>query len=229
MNAPGKIRGDRTRRNVLKNAEYWLIERLCGVMPGWVTPDLLTAVGLAGSGVIYAGLWLGREQSREWLLLSIAGLFIHWFGDSLDGRLAYFRNRPRKWYGWALDINVDWLSACIMGLGFFHYLPDLRIVSFVFVVAYGGSMIVALLRYKIADRYEIDTFGLGPTELRIMLAGVLLVEIYRDDTLLQFGMAGSLLLIFFNAVESWRVLKLGDERDRQEREARARAADSPND
>lgn len=218
---PGSIRGDRRRKNVLKDAEYGLIEAILPRLPGWVTPDLLTAFGLAGSLVIYAGLWLGREAGRGWLALSIFGLFIHWFGDSLDGRLAYYRKRPRKWYGWALDINVDWLSACIMGLGFFHYLPDLRIVSFVFVVAYGGSMIVALLRYKISDRYEIDTFGLGPTELRILLAGVILVEIWRPDTLLQFGLVGSLLLVFFNAVESWRVLKLGDARDAAERESRS--------
>lgn len=218
-----RIRGDRQRTNILKNAEYWLIERLCAVMPQWVTPDFLTAVGLSGAGVIFAGLWLAREN-RQWLLLSILGLAIHWFGDSLDGRLAYYRNRPRKWYGWSLDINVDWLSACIMGLGFYYYFPNLKIVSFVFVVAYGGSMIVALLRYRITDKYTIDSFLLGPTELRLLLAIVLFVEIYRDDTLLQFGMFGSLLLIFFNAVESYRVLKLGDERDKAEKAEKIKAA-----
>jgi len=170
--------------------------------------------------VIFASLWLGRTD-KAWLALSILGLAIHWFGDSLDGRLAYFRNTPRKWYGWSLDINVDWLSACIMGLGFYFYLPTWKIVSFVFVVAYGGAMIVALLRYKITDKYTIDSFNLGPTELRILLAIVLIVEIYRDDTLLQFGFLGSLLLISLNVIESWRVLKLGDERDARERAEKA--------
>ncbi len=221
----GGIRGDRERTSILKNGEYWLLERLCAAMPRWVTPDLLTAIGLSGAVVIFAGLWMGREQ-REWLLLSILGLVIHWFGDSLDGRLAYYRNRPRKWYGWSLDINVDWLSACIMGLGFYFYFPDWKIVSFVFVVAYGGAMIVSLLRYRITDKYTIDSFGLGPTELRILLAIVLLVEIYRDDTLLQFGIFGSLLLISLNAIESYRVLKLGDERDKAEKSAKDQVGSS---
>jgi len=215
-----RIRGDRERTNILKNGEYWLLERLCSIMPQWVTPDFLTALGLSGAVVIFAGLWMGREN-RLWLLLSILGLVIHWFGDSLDGRLAYYRDRPRKWYGWALDINVDWLSACIMGLGFYFYFPDWKIVSFVFVVAYGGSMIVSLLRYRITDKYTIDTFLLGPTELRVLLAIVLFVEIYRDDTLLQFGIVGSLLLIVLNAIESYRVLQNGDERDKIEKAEKA--------
>jgi phosphatidylserine synthase len=38
------------------------------------------------------------------------GFAINWFGDSLDGRIAYYRNTPRKWYGFALDCIMDWLS-----------------------------------------------------------------------------------------------------------------------
>jgi len=222
MAKPSRIRSERQRSNVLKAGEYWLIERLCERMPAWVKPDMLTALGLFGSLVIFASLWLARGD-KGWLWLAVLGLAIHWFGDSLDGRIAYFRNTPRKWYGWSLDINADWLSATIMGLGFYFYLPSFKIVSFVFVVAYGGAMIVALMRYKITDRYTIDTCHLGPTEMRILLAGVLVIEVYRDGTLLQFAFVGSLLLIFFNFLESWRVLRLGDERDRAERVAKAQA------
>jgi hypothetical protein len=120
-----------------------------------------------------------------------------------------------------LDINTDWTSACIIGLGFYFYLPAYKIVSFVFVVAYGGSMIVSLLRYKITNQYLIDTFKLGPTELRLLLAAVLLIEIFRRDTLLQFGLVGSLLLIIFNLVESYKVLKLANQKDREEKAAKA--------
>ncbi len=184
-------------------------------MPGWVYPDLLTIFGFFGSLVVCAGLWLARHINPRFLLLSIFGLVIHWFGDSLDGRLAYYRNTPRKWYGWALDINVDWTSACFIGLGFYFYLETFKIVAFVFVVAYGGSMIVALLRYKITDKYTIDTFMFGPTELRLLLATMLLIEFYRPKTLLQFGFAGSLILVIINTIDSYKVLKLADQKDRE--------------
>ena len=90
-----------------------------------------------------------------------------------------------------------------------------------FVVAYGSSMIVSLLRYNITDKYYIDTFFWGPTELRILIALVLFVDIFRDDTLLQFGLVGALLLIFFNLLESLKVLKLGNERDQREKAAKS--------
>lgn len=211
--------GDRDRTNFLKKWESRVIRQLCERMPDWVTPDMLTAIGLLGSIVVFLGLWLGTF-AKVFLLLSIIGLAVQWFGDSLDGRLAYYRNTPRKWYGWALDINADWVSTCIIGLGFFFYLPNFKIVSFVFVVAYGGSMIVSLLRYKITDKYQIDTFFLGPTELRLLISLVLFVEIFRDETLLQFGFIGALVLITFNLIESFKVLRLGDERDKREKAAK---------
>ena len=216
MDMSKTISQDRERTNLLKRAEQSTIQFLCARIPAWVSSDMLTAIGFSGSFLVFAGLWLAR-QNRAFLLMAIAGLAVQWFGDSLDGRLAYYRNRPRKWYGWSLDINADWTSACIMGLGFYFYLTNFRIVSFVFVIAYGGSMIVALMRYKILNQYTIDTFKLGPTELRILLSLILLIEIFRRNTLLQFGFVGSLLLILFNLIESYKLLKLADQKDREEK------------
>lgn len=219
-NTSDRIRRDRQRTNLLRNAEYRLIEQLCERMPRWVTPNMLTATGFLGSVVIFAGLCLAN-YFKGFLLLSIIGFAIQWFGDSLDGRLAYFRKTPRKWYGWTLDLNTDWVSACVIGLGFYFYLPEHhRIVAFVFVIAYGGSLIVSLLRYKVTDKYTIDTFFFGPTEVRILLSLVLLVEIFRTNTLFQFGLIGSLLLVTFNLFESYKVLKHADQRDREENQSR---------
>jgi hypothetical protein len=49
---------------------------------------------------------------------------IQWFGDSLDGRIAYYRNTPRKWYGWLLDMNLDWISTAMMTAAYVIYLHD---------------------------------------------------------------------------------------------------------
>ena len=103
-----RIRNSRKRTNILKDAEFKLIEYLCRIMPSWVNPDLLTGTGLFGSVITAVGLVLAIGNPY-WLILSVLGFVINWFGDSLDGRLAYYRNIPRKWYGWALDLNVDWI------------------------------------------------------------------------------------------------------------------------
>ena len=166
----------RVRTNLLKVCESRLIKFFCRIMPAWVNPDMLTTTGILGSVIIAVGL-AAATITPYWLLLSVIGFGIQWFGDSLDGRLAYYRGIPRKWYGWALDINADWISTCIIGIGFYIYFTDWKIVAFLFVVAYGGSLILALLRYKIADKYEIDTHLIGPTELRIIISIFMLAEI----------------------------------------------------
>ena len=211
------IQSDRKRTNILKNAEYTTISFLCKHMPSWVTSDMLTAFGVLGAVVVFMGLQLGLVY-KSYLLLSVLGLAIHWFGDSLDGRLAYYRKSPRKWYGWALDVNADWLATVIIGLGFYFYFTFYNWIAFIFVVAYGGAMIVALLRYKISDKYAIDSNNLGPTELRIILAAVLLAEIFIPHALMTFGFIGSLLLIIMNTMDTIEVLKAGDFRDEQDKQ-----------
>lgn len=217
--ASERIRSSRERKNILKELEFKTIEYLCSIMPSWVFPDLLTAIGLFGSVIIFGGLVLGI-QDRWWLLLSVFGFAVQWFGDSLDGRLAYYRNTPRKWYGWSLDINADWVGICIIGLGFYFYFPDFKIISFIFVVAYGGSMIVSLMRYKIANVYVIDAGILGPTELRIIISGFMIAEIFFPGVLQIFGLVGSAILMLINLIDSTKVMKLGDERDIRERNAK---------
>lgn len=189
-------------------------------MPSWVNPDMLTTTGILGSVIIAIGMVLGVDNPY-WLLLSVVGFAIQWFGDSLDGRLAYYRNIPRKWYGWALDINADWISASIIGLGFYFYFPSWKVVAFLFVVAYGGSMILALMRYKIADKYVIDTHLLGPTELRIIISIFLLAEILFTGILWKFALVGSILLMIINFCDSLQIFKLGDERDITEKAMKA--------
>ncbi|MBK9151567.1 MAG: CDP-alcohol phosphatidyltransferase family protein [Saprospiraceae bacterium] len=213
----GSIRQGRQRENILRALEMQTIKYLCSIMPGWVTSDMLTALGFLGSFIIGLGLYLGNNW-KIWLLLSVFGFMVQWFGDSLDGRLAYYRNTPRKWYGWALDITVDWISMCIIGFGFFYYLDYYRWIAFIFIFGYGWSMINALLRYRITDKYSIDSHLMGPTELRIIISFFMILDIFVSQTLVVFGFAGSVILFFINLTDTIKILKLGDERDRVEKE-----------
>ena len=97
-----------------RRALRWLAER----MPRWVSPDGLTAVGflaLIGAGVGYA-LAAG---DRGWLHAVNLCLLVNWFGDSLDGSIARFRNQSRPRYGFYLDHMVDALGAFFLlgGMG----------------------------------------------------------------------------------------------------------------
>ncbi len=211
------INSSRKRYNILKDAEQKTIAFLCSVMPQWVTPNLMTIVGFAGSIIVALGLWLARNDDRMFLWLSIVGFAIQWFGDSLDGRLAYWRKIPRKWYGWALDISVDWISIGIIGFGFYFFIPKWPWAAFIFIFAYGWAMINSLLRYKITNEYVIDSGLIGPTELRILICIFLLLEIFIPGILLYFALIGSVILIIMNLAGLREVLQYGDQKDLSEK------------
>lgn len=213
-----KILSDRKRTNILKVAEQRLIHHLLKRLPKYVTPDILTGIGLLGALIVCTAFLLDVTVNQYMLLLGIFGLAVNWFGDSLDGRLAYYRQTPRKWYGFALDIIMDWISLVLTGIGYFFYASaDLKIIALLFIVLYGWSMLIALLRYKIVDVYRIDSGVFGPTELRIVIAIILIVEVIFVGSIAYLASLTVLVLSIINLIETRKVLHLGNVRDQKEK------------
>ena len=80
-------------------------------------PDHLTLLGFAG--MILTGLCYYLAQwDRRMLLVGIVFLAINWFGDSLDGTLARYRNRLRPRYGFYVDHIVDAFGILFLVAGF---------------------------------------------------------------------------------------------------------------
>jgi hypothetical protein len=180
---------------------------------------MLTAVGMLGTFMALAGFLLARNpENRSFLFLSILGFAVNWFGDSLDGRIAYFRETPRKWYGFALDSLMDWMSLVFMGIGYYFYLDgDYRIFVFTFCCAYAWAMLIAQIRYKITNVYSIDSGLLGPTEVRVIICLVILAEYIWGGSMKTFSIVVNIILIVTNTIDTVKLVKLGDERDKIER------------
>jgi hypothetical protein len=183
-----------------------------------MSSDMLTAIGLAGSFVTAASFILATYFHRSLLLFGILGFALNWFGDSLDGRLAYFRNKPRKWYGFSLDFTVDWLTNILIGLGYIVYVGGKsELLGFGFVVLYGWAMMTALLRYKIINKYTIDSGILGPTEVRIIISLFLALEVICPGSIVYSGIIACAALFTVNIIDSLKLLKIADNRDKEEK------------
>jgi phosphatidylglycerophosphate synthase len=87
-------------------------------MPSWVFPDLLTLVGILGTLMIFGG-YLLSNLDPAYLWLATFGFIVNWFGDSMDGTLARYRDIQRPKYGFFVDHVVDAFSQLLifMGLG----------------------------------------------------------------------------------------------------------------
>src|SRR3546814_2933639 len=116
-NAPIRI-----QENVLAKSERRLLQWLCKRMPPWVTPDILTATGLVGAALTFTG-YSASNLSAEWLWLAIAGYLVQWFGDSMDGSLARFRQIERPSYGYFIDHSCAGLPTALIvwGMGLSTY------------------------------------------------------------------------------------------------------------
>ena len=221
-----KISGDRLRTNVLKKYEQRALAFLVQRIPSWINSDMLTLIGFIGSLIILISFILAAYINRNYLLLGIAGFAINWFGDSLDGRLAFYRQRIRKWYGFSLDITVDWLSTIVIGTGFVIYAEGIwEAAGIAFVVLYGWAIINTLIKYKITGDHTIDSGLFGPTEGRILISAVLVLEVIIKDSILVTSVVACIVLFIININETRMILHLADARDIAERQVLKKETD----
>jgi phosphatidylglycerophosphate synthase len=215
------ISSDRIRTNLLRKQEQKAIVFLVQRIPSWISSNMLTAIGFFGNVIVFVSFILAAYFHRFYLLLGILGFLISWFGDSLDGRIAYFRKKSRKWYGLIVDISFDWAGIILIGLGYVLYTEGIgQLLGYVFVVMYGWGMIIALMRFKITGEYSIDSGLLGPTEARIIISAILLAEVLIKGSILYTVAAICVVLLIADIVNTHKLSKAADELDRKEKDGK---------
>lgn len=196
----------------------WLAAR----MPSWVNSDLLTGVGILGATVAFLGYVL-TNFSKNFLWLASLGFVLNWFGDSLDGTLARYRNRQKPRYGFYVDHVVDALGELLvaLGLGLSPYVRfDVALLMLI------GYLLVNLQNYVFTcatNLFVISQAKIGATELRLLLILLNAVMFFAGSPVMQlplgavsvydvFGttFAGTLLIAFVasTVTRSVRLAKL---------------------
>jgi len=193
-----------------KKTLIWLAER----MPRWVNSDHLTSLGLVAMLLAGASFWAAGKNSLA-LLLVVFFLALNWFGDSLDGTLARYRNRQRPRYGYYVDHVIDLIgtTALLLGLALSGYMSPF--IALGLLVAFLLIEAEVYLATHVRNVFRLGSFGFGPTELRILLSiGVLYllynpsVEIAGFGPFLLFdvggtiAIAGMVIVLIFSAVRN---------------------------
>lgn len=196
----------RIQRNVLATAERRLLTWLCGRMPAWVTPDILTTCGMIGAAAIFAG-YVASMSDAAWLWLAIGGYVIQWFGDSMDGSLARHRGIERPNYGYFIDHSCDGIATILIlaGIGLS---PFVRLdVALFALTGYLLLSIHAYLSARVHGEFRLSYLAAGPTELRLLLIGMTLAMLFFGSGPgifgrisgfdLFVGTVGSILVLLF--------------------------------
>jgi phosphatidylglycerophosphate synthase len=211
----------REHKSLLASAEKQLLIAIARRLPPWLSSDHLTLLGLLAMPA--AGLAFSAIPRAPWSAALVAvALAANWFGDSLDGTLARVRRQPRPRYGYYVDhvIDLAGTGALVAGMaasGLMNPTIALALLAAYFLVSaetYLATHAVGLFRLSFA--------GVGPTELRILLAvGAVFVARHPHVTiaghpalLLDVGGAvaavGLALVFVYSAIRNARALYLAE-------------------
>ena len=158
----------RIQTSILSNAERKALTWLAARQPRWVTSDMLTWFGTFGALLVGLGFALAWVDYR-WIWLSTVGLIIHWYGDSLDGSLARYRNTQRPTYGYYIDHTMDVVTEGLMFIGF-GLSPYARFdLSMVVFVLYLALTLNVSINAHLKSEFKLTYAKLGPTEFRLIL------------------------------------------------------------
>jgi archaetidylinositol phosphate synthase len=168
-----------------RNALRWLAERT----PSAISPDQLTLLGLVGAVLVLAGF--AASRASPWFVsLAVLGLFLNWLGDSLDGTLARYRKIERPDFGYFLDHSCDLISQTFIfvGLGFSPYFT-------LFSALLALSMYLLMtsftyLKVLILKTHHLSYYGMGATELRLMLTAWALFALWYGPGLIDARFMG---------------------------------------
>ena len=170
-----------------KRLLVWMAHRL----PPSINSDHLTLLALAAMALAGASYAVASiAPAALWVV--ILALALNWFGDSLDGTLARVRRVERPRYGFYVDhvLDIVGISLLLGGLACSGYMTPL--VAMVLLVTYllvTGEVFLATAAHGV---FRMSFLGVGPTELRIVLA-IGTLALFRDPHI-DLGALGRHLL-----------------------------------
>ena len=160
----------RLNRGLLAEKERQVLLWLAARTPPFVSPDHLTILGLIGGVLTLIG-FIACRWSPWFLLPALLGVFLNWFGNSLDGTLARYRKIERPRFGYFLDHSCDLIAQTLtfLGLGLSPYftLPSALFALSMYLLMSSYTY----LKVFILRRHNLSYGGMGATEMRLLVIG----------------------------------------------------------
>ena len=185
---PGTKPHKRVNEILLAPLERPALQWLAAHLPDWVSPDVLTVIGIIGSVLIFVAYWLtGIDRNFLWIVN--LGFVINWFGDSLDGTVARYRNIQRPTYGFFVDHTVDALSEVLVFVGL-GLSPYVRLeVACLALIGYLLMSVLVYVRTYVDGVFKISYAKIGPTEMRLiaMIANTVVYFVGNPVLKLPYG------------------------------------------
>jgi len=100
-------------------------------------------------------------------MVASLGFVINWFGDSLDGTLARYRNMSRPNYGYYTDHAIDGITTLLVFVGIGLSGIARFDVSLIALCGWLLLMLQVYLKTHATGVFEMTSIKIGPTEMRL--------------------------------------------------------------
>jgi phosphatidylglycerophosphate synthase len=176
-----------------KRALIWLARRI----PARINSDHLSALGLAA--MFSTGLSFTAFLLTPWAAAGVViSLGLNWLGDSLDGTLARVRGHQRPRYGYYVDHAIDLAGITMLMAGLAVSGLMTPLIAVIFLAAYLLVSAETFLATHTNGVFRMSALGVGPTELRILLAAGAICGAFHPTA--NLGGLGTFLLFDVGAL-----------------------------
>jgi len=191
----------RVHDGLVHKYEKQVLSYLVARTPEIITPDLLTALALLSSIWIAFCYYVWKDYPI-FLHLANIGVLLHWYGDSMDGALARYRNKSRPNYGLFVDQMCDMFASAFMALGMgfslIHPILAISLLCLFYLIT-----IVHLFILKFKNHHLVSAGSFSGTEARaVLIASNTLIYFFPgpNTTIVLNFVGGFLGLILINSI-----------------------------
>ena len=166
-----KFAGDKkVGASILGRWEKRFVDQWLPRIPDSVETYHLTLLTLLWSLLALLFFWLAKGN-LHWLWGGSALIVLQYLSDLFDGALGRRRGTGLIKWGFYMDHLLDYVfqSAIVIGYSMIapEEVPDYYFFGLLLIT--GGYMVNSFLWFAATNRFEISYFGIGPTEVRILV------------------------------------------------------------
>ena len=162
----------------------------------------MTLVWAIGN-IVFAFL---AQDNHNYIWLVSLMIALQYITDLFDGELGRQRNTGLIKWGFYMDHFLDFMFLCsFVFVGYMISPSGLEIYYFALVVILGAFMVNSFLSFAATNEFEISSYGIGPTEMRIVFILIntftIVVGTRYFNILLPLTVAVCLLALIFNTYQ----------------------------
>ncbi len=152
------------------------------------------------------------QYNFAWLWGTSVAILLQYITDLFDGAVGRLRNTGLIRWGYYMDHFLDYIFLCSILIGYSFTLHDKFNTLFFTLVVFGGYMVNSYLAFAATNRFKIEFFRIGPTEMRLafIITNILLIVFKKTylawtlPTIFWLSVAGLVAVVYTTQKQIWK-------------------------